>query len=830
MPSNYNGRGGPKKSSDGKIADKFRGGCPNWKQKELDALVKQCKGDEEKISAKIMEWWEEGEPKGESEWEAVDRKSTKKSTEKKSSGGGARNDRGAKSSGGGGGERRGDRFNGNRGEGGRGVRDRGEGRGGRSSGRFGGDKRGGDRAAAQQKKAAAQPAPAATPAAPAAAPVPKQEPAVVDVPTPVTAAPAPKGAWGATSFANIAAAPAPKRAAPQPVPPPEPHQLEVSAVPLEQEQEQVTVDLTPEPVNMLSPEDPTPSGLPTPSALPPAAPTSGNVWGAKGGAHLIAAAKSKPISSQAPTIVEPEEPALVAVEVEEPIVEPEPEPEQDLIQESSFGVSLDSVLPASVNGANINASGWEPIIDAPESTKPSVEISHTSSLPEPEPVQVPLSQSAAPAAPTGVKQSNVLNMGHWETGDDNDGELDFGFGSFAPENDDVATETKTSQAPHSTTETAAAAPAAPQPSPARPPPGLSMPGIPAGATFVHELETKLENTTLAPKTEDKPAQETKTTQSQPQSFSNDLGGHMNSGMPQYGGMGMYGMPPGVPSALGNMPQFQNAPNVGGAVNQQQPKTETANQGQQQGPYGMMQSTPSTANTASGASGNDNNNNNNTSTNNSAAMPPGMPGMQYPNPAFMYGQYNHPYGMQYGYGQQFGQFGGYSQVMGQQGGYPYGAPSHHDDRNRGGNMRDNYQKGGRGGYRGNRNNNNQYGNNQYGNNYQGMGGGYGAAPSYNMGYGHGGGYGQPGAPSGMDHYGMQQAQGGFNQQNNDHNKGKPSGSDGGNQQFQQQSHLHQQPLGLQGSTNDSSNTGGSGWSSGPSAGGGQNWGGNWQRDN
>mmetsp|Transcript_9789 Transcript_9789/g.16186 ORF Transcript_9789/g.16186 Transcript_9789/m.16186 type:complete len:814 (+) Transcript_9789:131-2572(+) len=813
MPSNYNGRG-PKKSSDGKMADKFREICPTWKVKDLDALVKQCKGDEDQISAKISEWWDEGEPKRESEWEAVDRKSTKKTTEKKSSGGGSRNDRGAKSSGGGGGERRGDRVNGSRGEGGRGVRDRGEGRGGRSSGRFGGDRRGGDKAAAQPKKAAAQPAPAATTAAAPAAP--KQEPAAVSVPTPVTAAPAPKGAWGATSFANIAAAPAPKRAAPQPVPPPEPQQPEVSEVPLEQEQ--VTVDLTPEPVNMLSPEDPTPSGLPTSSALPPAASTSGNVWGAKGGAHLIAAAKAKPIPPQAPTIIEPEEPALVAVEVEEPIAEPEPE--QDLIQESSFGVSLDSVLPASVNGANINASGWEPIIDASESTKPSVEITHSSSLPEPEPVPVPISQPAAPAAPTGVKPSNVLNMGHWETGDDNDGDLDFGFGSFAPENDDVAAETKTSQAPPSTTETAA--PAAPQPSPARPPPGLSMPGIPAGATFVHELETKLENTTLAPKTEDKPAQETKT-QSQPQSFSNDLGGHMNSGMPQYGGMGMYGMPPGVPSALGNMPQFQNAPNLGGAVNQQQPKTETANQGQQQGPYGMMQSTTSTANNASGASGSDNNN---TSTNNNAAMPPGMPGMQYPNPAFMYGQYNHPYGMQYGYGQQFGQFGGYSQVMGQGGGYPYGAPSHHDDRNRGGNMRDNYQKGGRGGYRGNRNNNNQYGNNQYGNNYQGMGGGYGAAPTYNMGYGHGGGYGQPGAPSGMDHYAMQQ--GGFNQQNNDHNKGKPSGSDG-NQQFQQQSHLHQQPLGLQGSTNDSSNTGGSGWSSGPSA-GGQNWGGNWQRDN
>ena len=767
-----------------------------------------------------MEWWDEPQI-AEPEWEAVDRKAAKKSTERKSHGGGSRNDRSARSSGGGGGgsEKRGDRFNGDR-EGGRGVRDRGEGRGGRSGGRFG-DKRGGDRAATQQKKAAAQPAPAVSP-------VPKQEPAVVDIPTPVSAAPAPMGAWGATSFANIAAAPAPKRAAPQPVPPPEPQQSEVSAVPLEHEQEQVTVDLTPEPVNMLSPEDPTPSGMPTPSALPPpAASTSGNVWGARGGAHLIAAAKAKPTPPQAPAIVEPEELALDVVEVEEP------EPEQDLIQESSFGVSLDSVLPASVNGANINASGWEPILDASESTKPSVEIAHVPSLPEPE--SLPLSQPAAPAAPVGVKPSNVLNMGHWETGDDNDGELDFGFGSFAPENDDVATEAKTSQVPRSET-----APAAPQPSPTRPPPGLSMPGMPAGATFVHELETKLENTTLAPKTEDKPASETKSAQSQPQSFNNDLAGQMNSGMPQYAsGMGMYGMPPGVPSALGNMPQFQNAPNLGGAMNQQQPKTETANQGQQQGPYGVMQSTPSTANNASGAAGNDSNN---TSTNNNGTMPPGMPGMQYPNPAFMYGQYNHPYGMQYGYGQQFGQFGGYSQVMGQQGGYPYGGPSHHDDRNRGGNMRDNYQKGGRGGgYRGNRNNNNQYGNNQqYGNNYQGMGGGYGqAAPAYNMGYGHGGGYGQPAAPSGMDHYGMQQQQqqqGGFSHQNNDHNKGKSSGPDG-NQQFQQQPHLHQQPLGLQGSTNESSNTGGgSGWSSGPSGGGGggggggQNWGGSWQRDN
>jgi hypothetical protein len=577
------------------------------------------------------------------------------------------------------------------------------------------------------------------------------------------------------------------------VPSHEPQQPEVS---ITLQQEQVTVNLT-EPINMLSPEDPTPSGLPTPSALAPAPSVSGNVWGAKGGAHLIAAAKAKPIPPRplAPKIIEPEEPSLV-VEVTES--------EENLISQSSFGVSLDSVLAPSVNvsSANINASGWEPILESPTKSsvvvQPSpvgkISVGTSSSLPEPEPV--PLSQPAVvvAAAPAGVKPGNVLNMGHWETGDDNDGELDFGFGSFAPENDDTAVETKTSQAPSSTTETAAH-----QPSPARPPPGLSMPSMPAGAAFVHELETKLENTTLSQKPDDKPVQESKNTQSQPQSFNNDLGGHMNSGMHQYGGMGMYGVPLG-------MSQFPNAPNLGGVMSQQQPKNEAA--------YGMMQSTTGTANNSNGASGNDSSSNNT----NNAAMPPGMPGMQYPNPAFMYGQYNHPYGMQYGYGQQFGQFGGYSQVMGQQGGYPYGGPSHHDDRNRGGNMRDNYQKGGRGGYRGNRSN--QYQNNQYGNSYQGMAGGYGAAPAYNMGYGHGGGYGQPGGPSGMDHYGMQQ--GGFGHQSNDHTKGKSSD---GNQQFQQQSQLHQQPLGLQGSTNDS-NVGGSGWSSG----GGQNWGGSWQRDN
>lgn len=652
---------------------------------------------------------------------------------------------------------------------------------------------------------------------------------------------------------------------------------------------EVPVDLGGPSVNMLALEDPTPSGLTSPAAaLSPPPVATGNVWGTKGGAHLIQAAK-KPVPAPTPeVVVEPElEPEAVPEEPEPeplPVVdEPETELEQTLVKESSFNVSLDNVLPPSVNGANINASGWEPVLDTTDSTSqqqlepsPVGPISADPIMPEPEPEPIslpkPSAVAVAPAAPGpagGVKPSSVLNMGHWETGEDDD--LDFGFGSFgAPENDTEVTTTTTNSS-NGASQPPSAGPGA---SPARPPPGLSMPPMPANAMLVHELEGKLDNTTLGPKVDTNNTEKTTTQSSQPQFDAvNQLTSQMGNppGMSQYGGMGMYNIPPVPgPNALGSMPPSQFP--LGGAANNQQQSSDSrpgnppsqlnqaTGQQQQQG-YGMQPNTTS-ASTNTSAPGTDNAPNTTAGapgSGNAPGMPPGMPSsMQYPNPAYMYaaqpGQFNqmgHPaYGMQaaaYGYGQQFApqgghQFGGYNQpgLMGQGGG-GYGAPSHYDDQrggrggNSGNNMRDNHQgggynKGGGRGYRGNRNNhhNNSHGSG-YGNNYGQSNpnvGGYGASPYGNMG-GYGG-YGNPGGPSGMDHYGMQQQQqqqqqggggyGGFSHQDD-----KKQG--GG---FQQQSHLHQQPLGLHGTSTDTGTAGGA--SAGGWPGSRQNWGGNWQQEN
>ena len=889
--------------------NQFRDACPPHKVKDLDALVKQCKGNEEKIQAKIAEWWEEPQTV-EPEWEAVDRKA-KKAPEKKS--GGFKSDRGpvaGVSSGGGG--RRSDRGPGGRDAGGRGM-SRMEGRGGRGGGRYGDRDRDRDRAGAKfgggMSQRTSEDAPSPVPAPVAQAP-PKQE---QGIPAPVTIVPAPKGAWGQSFAAAAASAPAapPVRApAPTPAPAPEP----MPEMPPAMEPEEIPVDLGP--VNIISDEDPTPSGLPSQPKLDPAplAPaTNGNVWATRGSAHLIQAEKFKPISASLPIIQqapsEPEEPEVDDSEqryeetqveeeqlpvdvVEEPLpeseLEPEPEPEHHFVVEDSLnsvGVTLDSVLPPSVNGANINASGWEPLEPTPQPSvdimpQPSpvgaISVATAPSMPEPialeEPVSLPVSlSSSAPAAPVGVKPSSVLNMGHWETGDVDD-ELDFGFGSFAPENDnEVLAETSTSapsgsQVPSSIDNTPlpAASAAATHASPARPPPGLSMPPMPANAMLVHELENKLESTSLGQKPEDSAASNLpekkdlgrpNQSSNQPQSFNsgNDFGGH--PGMPQYGGYGMgmynYGassMAPGTSNGFGSMPPGQFP--LGGAVNQQQPKPQqsgiasqpqgparsspqTLGQGvQQQGPYGVHNPAATTANDTSGAPSNDGPN--------ASTMPPGMPGMQYPNPAYMYGQFNqmgHPAyaGLQYGYGQQQqygvqGGFGYHQQVMGHQGG-GYGGgygggPGPHDDQGAHGNhpshMRDNHQGGG---YRGR--NHHQ---NKYGNNYQsqgGYGGGYQSQGGYGGGQYGGGGYGQPG----MDQYGMQQQGGGYgsggggfsHQENNDHGKGKSKGPHrGGNQQFQQQSY------GMQGSSTDTGTGGSGGW---PAS--GQSWGGSgaggWQQD-
>ena len=774
-----------------------------------------------------------------------------------------------------GGGRRGER---SYGAGGRDAPPRRDGRGGRGGGGRYGDRdknRGGDRGA--------QPKPTPAPAAPAPKPM---EPGV---PAPVSNVPAPKGVWGGQSFAAAAAAPAAPTATEPQASVPEPAQQQ-ELLPQVEPEDEVQIDLGGPTANIISSEDPTPSGIAAP--LAPPAVSSGNVWGSKGGAHLIQTIKT-PIPAPAPVVpeivdelepepIEPEEEQLHVVE-EPPMPEPEPEPvadpEQPLVKESTFGVGLDSVLPPSVNGANINASGWEPILDDP-SQQPSVDISQplpvgpisvgtTPSMPVPEPVSLPQPVEStppvvAPLAPAAkVKPSSVLNMGHWEQDGDDDA-LDFGFGSFAPETDNEPA--AAASAPVAlATEPLSSTAGAPHASPARPPPGLSMPPMPANAMLVHELEGKLENTTLGSNSVSEKTAATaqsSASSSQPQSFNtvNELTGQMNPpGMSQYGAMGMYGIaPPGVPG-IGSMPPGQFP--LGGNTQQQQPTSQQSdsrpgsspnlNQASQQQPvpYGMQQTTSSATN---------NNSANDSSTpsaapNTNAGMPPGMPSMyQQPNPAYLYppGQFNqmgHPaYGMQaaaygaYGAGGQFGhppqgpggpQFG-YGAHQG--GGSGYGAPSHYDERGQGGqggrgggNTRDSHGgRGGRGGYRGNRNHHQQ---NQYGNQ-----GGYGGNPGGYGGYGamYGGGYGNPG-PSGMDHYGgMQQQQqqqqqggyGGFSHQDNPNKKSSgPGGQQGG---FQQQSHLahQQQPLPLQGTSTDTA-SGSGGWPGSRQ----QNWGGNWQQE-
>ena len=871
--------------------------------------MKQYKGDEAKIQARITEWWEEPaivEPQWENVGKANKPKETSTTTTSnitsnssiiKSSkpaavgGAGERSDRGAargegrgRDSGRGGGFDRNSR-GGGRGDGPRKDFGRGTGRGGGMSGRNGDrDRSRGGASSSAASTVTQTTSSSSTVDANEARELAEKVLKMANmecpspssgIPTPVSNVSAPKGVWGTgQSFASVAAS----TSAPKPKPPPvtvapsaPAHVVQLPAptnnanASVIEPEEEVPIDLGgPMPSGILS------SSSASASSAPSANKPTGNVWGSKGGAHLIQAEK-KPIPAP-PRPPPPAQIPLAEPDEQEPEFSPEPEK-----QDSNF-ISLGSVLPPSMNGSNVNASGWDSVEkqQQQQSFVPSpVHAIPTQSIPVQEPVVLPTCQQAAPAA-APTKPNSVLNMGHWETGDGDD-ELDFGFGSY--DNDTEETTMSHSSA------NASSAPSVPHASPSRPPPGLSMPPMPAGAMLVHELENKLEAAVLAPKNNDNNNNSgssdqvnTQASSSQPQLFMNP------PGMPQYGGMGMYGIPPpGMHNGLlSSMPpaQFGQLPLDSGLnqLNNSRPGNSPSQLNQagqpltQQGQYGMPSTTSASTNTGAPSS---------VDTPNGVGgapggMPPGMPPtMQgYPSPAYMYasggvpGQFNqmgHPaYGMQaapYGYGQQFapqGQYGGYSQgLMGQGGGY--GAPQHYDDQRggpRGGNMRDEHQgggynkrDGGRGGYRGNRN---QHQNNHptgYGNNYGPANSnlGYGGMPQYG-GYGHGGGYGNPGGPAGMDPYAMQQQQqqggggygggGGFNHQDNDHSK-KSLGGVSNHQQaggFQshlhpQQSHLHQQQSGLHaGSSNDVGGVGQVSGSGGWPGARQQQWSGDWQQDN
>uniref|UniRef100_A0A7S1BTX8 Uncharacterized protein n=1 Tax=Corethron hystrix TaxID=216773 RepID=A0A7S1BTX8_9STRA len=502
-----------------RIADEFKGACPNHRIKDLEALVKEVKGDKTKIQERLEEWWEEPEIE-EKPWSDVKRGHNKKkihvgiaskrdvdnvgqprgssSSRRDGSGGGRGYSRRGSSEGGRGrgAERRSD----NRGSRGRSSRSHSH-QGGSSHVHHG-------------------------PPPPPAESVQQEESTTIGedgTPSPVRIAPAPKGAWGKLS--EPAAVP------PQPTEP-DNFMPEAEAPPLPS----LSVQTTSSHSSMKS--------------------SSGNVWGTKGGAHLILAEK-KPVVLPAATAAAPPQvlsqqptrskdpekvtressrrtkarppkaqqplevdgpltvPHVAQVVVEEAQSPPSPQisqmamspmTEKPVIEQqvplAPLAIApeppIEDSLPPSVNGNNVNAVGWKPAA--------------SQSMPQPvvEPVLEPI--PLAPVVPP--KSLNTLKLGRWGAAEDNDSDqIDFGFGSFEGEaaapsplsdnDDEISEPIEEEQAPPPPAavapppETAAVPPTSP--SPKRPPPGLSinnMPPMPVGATLVSELEGRLESAVL----------------------------------------------------------------------------------------------------------------------------------------------------------------------------------------------------------------------------------------------------------------------------------------------------------------------------------------------
>ena len=609
----------------------------------------------------------------------------------------------------------------------------------------------------------------------------------------------------------------------------------------------------------------TPTTPVLPATVAPSPVTSKtNVWATKGSAHLIKAEKPAPPKP----IVPPAAPlrkanhatghnngdrtraAVAATTTTTLNLDVDVAAVTSVIPEKSF------VMPPSTESVAVPSS-----LPSLSDVVPSVPASLTSGLNSSSLTSSTLTTSNAPAinAWNQDSQSNtvvqavlpvssvpepkptpVLNMGRWET-EDNGANLDFGFGTFGSDNvtDDITDSHVVVDAAKAAANTAA--------SPARPPPGLSMSGMPpmpTNAVLVHELENKLEEVSIS-----KPQQQQ--VQDNPTSLSSFAPAHQTpygappihdsalSSPPLYGanpyssvagGMGMYGNynASGVSgNAIPNHAFIPGGNNFGAS----QPSKAPIPQHQQQQPQpGLYNSAPTSVNVPSGAAGvagvgsNDANTaTNNLPTNASApsTMPPGMAGgmpygnqMYYPQQPFVMGQHQPNLGYSYGYGgQQFGGVqGGFGYPGGMHGnaGYGHGGPSYDDHTGVGGstahgNLPGSGAVGGLGGYDpqqqqpkntggyrgggGGRHNNNQY--QQYNAQQQHhQHGGYGGQP-YGMGY-HGDHFNQRGGYQNMqDPYSMQQQQqqgvgnyaGGGFQGDNQY-KGKKNNRSGGLNQFQQ----------------------------------------------
>jgi hypothetical protein len=429
-------------------------------------------------------------------------------------------------------------------------------------------------------------------------------------------------------------------------------------------------------------------------------------------------------------------------------------------------------------------------------------------------------------------------MGRWETNDTDD-ELNFRFGTFGTDNG-------AGDIPDShvdATSEGVTASAASAPSPARPPPGLSMSGMPpmpANAVLVHELENKLEEVSIS-----KPQQQQ--VQDNPSSLSSFAPAQQTSygappmhdaalsSPPLYGGnpysaatggMGMYGNYNASGVSGTAVPNHAFIPG-GGNFGATQPSKAPLPQ-HQQPQSSLYNSAPLSGNAPTGVTGvgvgsNDvNNATNNVPANTStpSTIPPGMAGgmpygnqIYYPQQPFVMGQHQPNIGYPYGYGNQFGggvQGGfGYPGAMHGNAGYGHNGPTYDEHAGVGGsaahgNLPGSGAVGGLGGYDpqqqqpkntggyrgsgGGRHSNNQYP--QYNAQQQHhQHGGYGGQ-AYGMGY-HGDHFNQRGGYQGMqDPYSMQQQQqgvgnysgGGFQSENQ--YKGKKNNRTGGINQFQQ----------------------------------------------
>jgi hypothetical protein len=732
------GRGGKYKQGNKQLIDSLREACPPHRLNDLEGLVRDLKGDEEKIRERISEWWEEPIRPTEGEWEDVNKRS---STGKKKD---IRPQRGGRGDGRG------------RGRGGRGGREaKGRGRGPLE----GAPRSNHDKKQDQKNKSD------------------EYDSKIMGVP-PVGSVRIPQGAWAKQ---NETSAIPQDYTAEAPLPSSLPTEINIAPAAPAPEPELAPVGPSPPPA------DPKPAKIPGPA---------GNVWATKGSAHLIRAEKPKPPAPVAPPISRnnavskavapiarstPQDPSPVLAPIQRSTpqspnseqVSPQPvAPPVEVEQQQPSAVPsapTSEPTPVSVLETGTSTNAWNSVPSPSEPSKNSpIDMPHSpvlsksigtapiaaptnsvnSTITAAKPVQdvsatappVPPEPKAPAPKPQQTVPTSFIKMGHWETDDADDNNLDFGFGTFdaptvttAPTSasNEGTSNTDVSNSKKPTTNEQTQASTQPIPtnaSPARPPPGLTigggMPPMPPNAVLVHELENKLEEVSMnanAKQNVSVPEKQMNASiqQQQPSHIVTDVSGAQVAAISQatYGNMNHYtamGMAPysyGAGPAATPSNAFMGMPGPGGPIlgaPQQPPKPpQPAGGPQQQAGAAGLYGTPHSAQTAGTAAALGGANNDTAPTSN-AGMPPGMPpnpNMPYGNPALYYGQQppfhmgQHQGGLGYNYyGAQFGgavQGGfGYPQAMGQSG--AYGHAPHYDDQGVAG-THSHQQQGSGGGY-------------------------------------------------------------------------------------------------------------------------------------